>query len=70
MFPKPVLLEPAMGFSAPSRLSVERLIGELYGVTEDPIPVLYLLHRNVSNMRDTSVVFVKEKYEILASLSS
>lgn len=70
MFPKPVLLGPAKGFSAPFRLSVMRVIGELYDFTGDPITLLYLLHGNVSNMRDTSIVFVKEKYEILMSLSS
>lgn len=70
MFPKPVLLEPAMGFSAPFSLSVTTVIGELYDFTGDPIPLLYLLHRIVFNMRDTSIVFIKEKYEILTSLSS
>lgn len=70
IFPKPVLFEPAMGFSAPFRPSVTSIIGESYDFTGDPIPLLYLLHRNVSNMRVTSIVFVKEKYEILTSLSS
>lgn len=70
MFPKPVLLDPAVGFSAPFRLSVTNIIGELYDFTGHPVPLLYLLHRNVSNMRDTSIVFVKEIYEMLISLSS
>lgn len=69
MFPKPVLHGPAMDFSAPFRLSVTRVLRELHDFTGAPIPLLYLLHRKLSNMRDTSIVFVKEKYEILTTLS-
>lgn len=70
MFRKPVLLGPAMGFSAPFRLSVKRMLGELDDFTGAPLPLPYSLHRKVSKMRDISIVFVKQKYEILTPLSS
>lgn len=56
-----MLLGTARGFSAPFRLSVKRVLGELDDFTGTPLPLPYSLHRGVSNMRDTSIVFVEEK---------
>lgn len=64
MFLKQGLLGAATGFSAPFRLSVKRILGEPDDFTGSSLPLLYSLHRKLSKMRETSVVFVKEKYEI------
>lgn len=64
MFPKQGLLGAATGFSAPFSLSVKRILGELNDFTGAPLPLLYSLPRKLSKMRETSVVFVKEKCEI------
>lgn len=52
MFPKPVLVGPAMGFSAPFRLSVKRMLGEPDDFIGAPLRLPYSLHRKVSKIRD------------------
>lgn len=65
MFRKPMLLGLEMGFSAPFRLSVKRMLGELDDFTGAPLPPPYTLHGKVSKMRDISIILSNRNMKYL-----